>query len=87
MANQRNFRFSPSDSAEIVEWLNDNVTVSWVAFNQSVHAAEVQLIKSQLPLFNLRDNPAALPQLSRLRALCCEIATTPVLQPSPHRSR
>lgn len=73
-ANQHNYRFSPADTAAIVEWINANVEVSWVAFDEGVHVAEVALIRAHRPLLNLRDNPAALPQLSELRALCCSIA-------------
>jgi hypothetical protein len=73
-ANQRNYRFSPADTAAIVEWINANLEVSWVAFEEGVHVAEVALIRRHRPLLNLRDNPAALPQLSELRAYCCAIA-------------
>ncbi|WP_334147603.1 GIY-YIG nuclease family protein [Microbacterium sp.] len=73
-ANQRNYRFSPADSATIVEWINANVDVSWVPFDDGVHFTEVALIRAHRPLLNLRDNPAALPQLSELRALCCSTA-------------
>jgi hypothetical protein len=73
-SNQRNFRFSPADTAVIVDWINANLDVSWVAFDEGVHAAEVELIRKHTPLLNLRDNPAALPELSALRSLCCEIA-------------
>ncbi|MGN7970211.1 GIY-YIG nuclease family protein [Microbacterium sp. 22296] len=73
-ANQRNYRFSPADTAAIVEWINANLEVSWVAFGEGVHVAEVALIRKHRPLLNLRDNPAAVPQLSELRAYCCAIA-------------
>ncbi|MBN9201599.1 MAG: hypothetical protein ABS61_05625 [Microbacterium sp. SCN 70-18] len=73
-ANQRNYRFSPADTAAIVEWINANLEVSWIAFEKGVHLAEVALIRKHQPLLNLRDNPAALPQLSELRAYCCAIA-------------
>lgn len=75
-ANQRNYRFSPADTAAIVDWINTNLDVSWVAFDEGVHAAEVALIRTVRPLLNLKDNPAALPQLSELRAHCCAIAQT-----------
>lgn len=74
--NQRNFRFSPADSAAVVEWINTNLDVSWIAFEADVHAVEVELIRKHTPLLNLRDNPAAVSELSALRALCCEIAIT-----------
>lgn len=73
-SNQRNFRFSPADTAAIAEWINTNLELSCVASDVGVHAAEVELIRKHTPLLNLRDNPAALPELSALRALCCQIA-------------
>lgn len=74
-ANQRNYRFSSSDNAAIVKWINANLEVSWVAFNENVHANEVALIQRHTPLLNLRDNPRALPELLALRTLCCKIAS------------
>lgn len=75
--NQRNYRFSESDTAAIVEWINGNLEVSWVALDGGIHAHEVELIRVHTPLLNLRDNPRALPELAALRAECCAIATTP----------
>jgi len=76
-SNQRNYRFLPSDATAIVEWINTNLEVTWLAFNEGVHEAEVILIQKHTPLLNLRDNPGALAELSKLRALCCQIAMTP----------
>jgi hypothetical protein len=73
-ANQRNYRFSPADTRAIVDWINTNLEVSWVAFEVDVHVAEVALIQEVRPLLNLRDNPAALAQLFELRAFCCAVA-------------
>ncbi|KQZ84127.1 hypothetical protein ASD56_08930 [Microbacterium sp. Root166] len=73
-ANQRNYRFSPTDTVAIVNWINDNLEVSWVAFDEGVHDVEVALIRRHGPLLNLRDNPRALRELSALRAQCCAIA-------------
>jgi hypothetical protein len=73
-ANQRNYRFSPTDTVAIVEWINDNLEVSWVAFDEGVHEVQVAIIRRHGPLLNLRDNPRALRELSALRAQCCAIA-------------
>ena len=78
-ANQRNYRFSLADATAILEWINANLDVSWIAFDEGVHNAEVALIQKHKPLLNLRDNPGALPELSALRALCCQIAVTPAI--------
>jgi hypothetical protein len=56
-----------------------DLEVSWVAFDEGVHNAEVAMIQKHTPLLNLRDNPGALPELSALRALCCQIAVTPAI--------
>lgn len=74
--NQRNYRFSAADSAAIVDWINENLEVSWVASDVGVHAAEVTLIGKHTPLLNLRDNPRALRAVTELRALCRRVATT-----------
>lgn len=75
-ANQRNYRFTPADSIAIVDWINENLDVSWVTFDDGVHTTEVTLIAKHTPLLNLRDNPQALLELKALRSLCCQIAAT-----------
>jgi hypothetical protein len=62
-----------------VNWINTNLEVSWVTLDQGVHDGEVALIQKRMPLFNLRDNPGALLDLSALRAQCCQIALTPTI--------
>lgn len=78
MANQRNYRFSPADTESIVAWINANLLVSWAQVDHGIHNMEVALIRAHAPLLNLRDNPAALRDLSELRALCCRIAASQV---------
>ena len=78
-ANPRNYRFSPVDTAAIVTWINTNLEVSWVTFDEGVHSAEVALIQKHTPLLNLRDNPDALQELSALRTRSCQIALTPAI--------
>lgn len=74
--NPRNYRFSPADTARIVDWINAHIEVSWTPFSDGIHESEVTLIRKHTPLLNLRDNPLALPELSALRAECCAIAGT-----------
>ncbi len=69
----------PRTRRQSSEWINTNLEVSWFAFDEGVHNAEVVLIQKHTPLLNLRDNPGALPQLSALRTLCCQIAVTPAI--------
>lgn len=73
--NTRNYRFSPADTHAIVDWINRHLEVSWVALDvDDIHRMEVALIRAHRPLLNLRDNPAALPELSELRRWCSRIA-------------
>lgn len=82
-ANPRNYRFSLADTDEIIDWINRHLEVSWVALDvDDIHQSEVALIRAHRPLLNLRDNPAAIPELSALRRACAVIAT----QPAPTRS-
>lgn len=74
-ANTRNYRFCPADIGSIVDWINCHLDVSWVALDvDDIHQMEVEFIRAHRPLLNLRDNPAALPELSELRRLCTLIA-------------
>lgn len=77
LKNQRNFRFSPADVAEIKHWIAANLEASWISLKAAIHDTEVALIRGHTPLLNIRDNPAALPELVALRGLCREIAQTP----------
>ncbi|WP_298941710.1 GIY-YIG nuclease family protein [uncultured Microbacterium sp.] len=71
----QNYRFAPTDRIAIVEWINANLEVSWAVLPQAEeHGAEVALICEHTPLFNLQDNPRALPELALLRAECRAIA-------------
>ncbi|MGQ2913668.1 GIY-YIG nuclease family protein [Microbacterium kunmingense] len=81
-SNQRNYRFSPRGYS-VEEWLNRNLVVSWVAFDDAVHGAEVEPIKRHTPLLNPRDSPSAPTELSKLRAPCCEIARTQAARRQP----
>lgn len=77
-ANTRNYRFSAADTDAIVDWINRHLEVSWVTLDvDDIPQTEVALIRAQLPLLNLRDNPAALFELLVLRHACSVIATQP----------
>lgn len=76
--NTRNYVFSISDEREIIAWINQNLLVNWVAVSpEDQDHLEKQLIRENLPLLNLQGNPAALPELSAVRAECVRIANTP----------
>lgn len=77
-ANTRNYRFSAADTDAIVDWINRHLEVSWVALDvDDIHQTEVTLIRAHRPLLNLRDNPAALVELSALRRACSVTAMHP----------
>lgn len=72
--NTRNYRFAPKDNRAIIAWINTNLLVNWVEYSGAHEAEETVLIEEYLPLLNLKDNPAALPELSALRSECVRIA-------------
>jgi len=78
-ANPRNYKFSAGDNQSIIEWINKNLLVNWVEFSGAHATEEAKLIRKHLPLLNLQANPAAVPELSALRAECVRIANTPTL--------
>ncbi|GAA4525632.1 hypothetical protein GCM10023160_18850 [Brachybacterium paraconglomeratum] len=75
--NTKNYQFAPDDSQAIIEWINANLLVNWVEFSGAYRVEETALIKTHLPLLNLQGNPAAIPELSALRAECVRIANVP----------
>lgn len=72
--NKRNYKFSKTDEQEIIEWINDNLTVNWVEFSGDFKTLETELINKHRPLINLAKNPLALKELSDLRKICVQIA-------------
>lgn len=78
-ANKHNFTFTKADRDAIVEWIDENLEVSWVALPLSdVPSTERALILEHTPLLNLSGNPSALVELIELRAQCRWIAVEPV---------
>lgn len=72
--NMRNYKFTPSDSQEIIGWIDSNLIVNWIEFSGAHAVEESELIKTNLPLLNLQGNPVRLGELSALRAECVRIA-------------
>ncbi|WP_309752249.1 GIY-YIG nuclease family protein [Novosphingobium sp.] len=68
----RNYEFSPGDKMRVIEWIADNLRVTWHAevLKQSHRIGEQALINQFLPLLNLQGNPRKFSELSRLRAAC-----------------
>lgn len=75
-SNKRNYKFSQSDELKIIDWINKNLIVNWVEFQESFDEFETTLIQRYLPLLNLAKNPLALKELSELRAECVRIANS-----------
>ena len=78
-ANKRNYKFLSSDENKIISWINSNLIVNWVEYNDDFTAFETGLIQKYLPLLNIANNPAALQILSDLRAECVRIANLSAL--------
>ncbi len=74
--NKRNYIFSLSDEHKIIKWINSNLIVNWVIYNQNFEEIETGIIQSHLPLLNLAKNPMALQYLKNLRAECVIIANS-----------
>lgn len=75
--NTRNYKFSSADEQAIIAWINRNLSVNWIEFpTDALSNAETALISEHRPLLNLAGNPAALKELSALRAECVRIANS-----------
>jgi hypothetical protein len=79
--NQNNYRFSESDTAEIISWINEHLSVNWVEADAALPATEACLIRAHQPILNTRHNPEPVPELAALRDECRRIARKP---PSTH---
>ncbi len=75
-ANKKNYKFSTSDESKIIEWINKNLLVNWVEFNDDFESLETNLIQKYLPLINIAKNPLSVKELSDLRAECVRIANS-----------
>jgi len=72
-SNQKNFRFSKDDTAEIVKWLKANVEIS-IAKHESSFEIEHEFIRKYCPLLNDTHNPLRLQELIDDKAECRKIA-------------
>lgn len=71
--NQNNFKFSESDTFEIIEWLKMNVEISIVKNTYNFNF-EKTLINKYCPLLNDTHNPKKLSELKEDKAICRKIA-------------
>ena len=72
--NQNNYRFSANDTAKIVEWIDEQLSVSWIKAEPALETIEECLIRKYHPLMNTKHNPSAIPELADLRRECRMIA-------------
>ncbi len=72
--NKRNYKFSLTDEAKIIEWINENLLVNWIEQASGLEEGETALILEYKPLLNIAKNPYALIYISLLRKECVEIA-------------
>ena len=74
--NTRNYTFTPQDRQEIADWIDAHLLIAWEEGAADLDARERALIRHHLPLLNIRDNPAALPELIAVREECRRIAVS-----------
>ena len=72
--NKRNYKFTPSDEAKIILWINDNLLINWIEHNNNISMVESDLIFKYNPLLNLDGNPLAMDELRILRRECVRVA-------------
>lgn len=71
----RNYKFSPDDTNKIIKWMEENLIVNYICFNEeALEYIEKSLIKKYIPLVNIKHNPCKSKELIKLRKLCVNIA-------------
>ena len=72
--NKRNYKFSDTGEAKIINWINENLLINWVEQSSNLEEIETVLILKNTPLLNIAKNPVSMRELSLLRKGCVEIA-------------
>ena len=72
--NKQNFKFKKDDEIEIINWINHELLVNWLTCSSELYDLETLLIETYTPILNLAKNRNKMPELSRLRKKCVEIA-------------
>jgi len=72
--NKRNYKFNSSDEIKIIDWINENLNINWVKFENDFETIETELILKYKPILNISKNPYSILRLSELRKECVEIA-------------
>lgn len=68
--NQNNYIFSPSDTIQIINWINENLEVNWLVSDVDLKSIEKSLIKNISPLLNIQSNPKKLKALVDAKVQC-----------------
>lgn len=71
--NQNNYKFSKDDKKEIIDWINENLEISYIHYDNDF-SVEQQLIQKYCPLLNDSHNPLALIELRDDKDKCRKIA-------------
>jgi hypothetical protein len=74
-ANRRNYRFSKSDTAQVVRWIDKHLLVRWLRMPVAdLVEVEPTVIHNLRPLLNTTHNPDRCGALADLRELCRRVA-------------
>lgn len=63
----KNFKFNESDTKAIIRWIENNLSVSYIAHANPLDDLEEDLIVSHKPIINIQNNPFKMEVLSTLR--------------------
>ncbi len=75
--NQNNYKFSKINEQKIIKWINENLLVNWVQISEGLNRIENDLLRANLPLFNIDGNPGSLSELTVSRNNCRRIGKLP----------
>jgi len=71
--NQNNYKFSNDDKKKIIDWINENLEISWIKYDGDF-SIEQRLIQKYYPLLNDSHNPLVLSELREDKDKCRKIA-------------
>lgn len=74
MSNQKNYKFSPENEQEIIQWIEDHLIFNWIATDTDLKDLESKLIKEHMPLLNIAGNPGVINNVRMLRNKCKKVA-------------
>ncbi len=72
--NQCNYRFPPKDKALIIQWMEHNLLVNFIAYSHNLSETEKNLIQEVKPLMNIQHNPQPCEFVIQSREECRRIA-------------